>query len=62
MVCPCIGADFNVSQLANGVDPEVEMFCATLAGDGAACQQLKQVQQQNAASLSEANAARHNLT
>eukprot|EP00973_Karenia_brevis_P058006 8074945-Karenia_brevis.AAC.1 len=37
------------------------MFCATLAGDGAACHQLKQVREQNEASLSESNAARHNL-
>eukprot|EP00973_Karenia_brevis_P011677 1581097-Karenia_brevis.AAC.1 len=38
------------------------MFCASLARDAAACQQLKQVHQQNEASLAEANVARHNLT
>eukprot|EP00973_Karenia_brevis_P074338 10328095-Karenia_brevis.AAC.1 len=61
MVRPCIDVDFNVSQLGNGVDCEVKMFCATLAGNRAACEQLRQVHRQNEASLPEANAIRENL-
>eukprot|EP00973_Karenia_brevis_P022650 3117391-Karenia_brevis.AAC.1 len=61
MVRPCIDVDLNVSQLGNGVDHEVKMFCATLAENRDACQQLKQVHRQNEASRSEANAVRENL-
>eukprot|EP00973_Karenia_brevis_P032024 4419358-Karenia_brevis.AAC.1 len=41
MARPGIDVDFNVSHLGVGVDREVSMFCATLAGYRAACQQIK---------------------
>eukprot|EP00973_Karenia_brevis_P052517 7296365-Karenia_brevis.AAC.1 len=37
------------------------MFCATLAGNRAACQELKRVRRQNGANRSESNAVRENL-
>eukprot|EP00973_Karenia_brevis_P085792 11901816-Karenia_brevis.AAC.1 len=61
MVRPCIDVDFNVSHLGDGVDREVKMFCATLAGNRAACQQIKRVHQQSEAERSELNAVCENL-
>ena len=40
MVRLCIDVDFNVSHLDIGVDDKVKIFCATLARDRVACQQI----------------------
>ena len=61
MVRPCIDVEFNVSHLDIGVDDEVKMFCATLARDRAACQQIMRVHRQSEVSRSVLNTARDNL-
>ena len=50
-----------MSHLDIGVDDEVKMFCATLARDRAACQQIMRVHRQSEVSRSVLNTARENL-